>query len=308
MPKQPEHTTQGGAPTPMLPMALRLLVVVLYLGLFYGVFRRLVGQWYDDPNYSHGFLVPVVSAYLIWDRRDRWWDLPVRPNPLGAVVLGGGLILLLVGMVGAELFLQNVSTVVVLVGLVWLLFGSGQLRELSFPLGFLLFYVPLPALILNQIAFPLQLFAARCAVATLHLFEVPVLREGNIIHLTGTTLEVAEACSGIRSLQALVALSTVFAYISQKSWPNRAVLVLMSIPIAIAVNALRVSGTGLIAEHYGVELAEGFYHSFAGWLVFVVAFAILIGTNWVLNRLPRGKTRQPSADQPAEEDSGEDSA
>jgi exosortase A len=270
-----------------LPVALRVLIGLLYVGLFYGVFRRLVGQWYDDPNYSHGFLVPIVSAYLIWDRRERWVDLPVQPSALGGAVLGGGLLLLLVGTVGAELFLQNVSTVVVLVGLVWLLFGSAHLRELAFPLGFLLFYVPLPALVLNQVALPLQLFAARCAVATLNLFEVPVLREGNIIHLTGTTLEVAEACSGIRSLQALFALSTVFAYLSQQSWPKRTILVLMSVPIAITVNALRVSGTGLIAEHFGVEAAEGFYHSFAGWLVFVVAFAVLVGTNWALNRLPQ---------------------
>jgi exosortase A len=289
---------EGASRAFLLPGALWGVVGLLYVALFYSVFRHMAGQWYDDPNYSHGFLVPVVSAYLVWEMRDKLRGQPREPSFLGAALLVGGLALFLLGKLGAELLLQNVSTVVVLAGLVWLAVGTTYVRRVAFPLAFLLFYVPLPALILNQVAFPLQLFSARCAVGVLRLFDVPVLREGNIIHLAGTTLEVAEACSGIRSLQALVALSTVFAYLAQKTLYKRLALIVLSVPIAIAVNAFRVSGTGLLAQRYGVELAEGFYHSFAGWLVFVVALAVLVGANWVLQRLSRGREEQSSPQTP----------
>jgi exosortase len=213
----------------------------------------------------------------------------------------GGLLLLVLGTLGAELFLQNLSTVIVLAALVWLLLGTAWLRNLAFPLGFLLFFVPLPAIVLNQVAFPLQLFAAKCSVATLHGFSAPALRQGNTIELAGTTLEVAEACSGIRSLQALVALSTLVAYLGQKVLYKRILLVILSVPIAVVANASRVSGTGLIAHYYGMEKAEGFYHGFAGWLVFAVALALLAACSWLLTRLPphgSSRPRQPTAGEP----------
>jgi exosortase A len=272
---------------------LRLLVVLcLYAGLFFSVFEQMLGQWSNNPNYSHGFLVPVVSGYLVWERRHMLRALPVQPSRWGALALLAGLLLLVVGVLGAELFLQNASTVVVLGGLVWLLCGAQQLRAVAFPLAFLMFYVPLPAIVLNQVAFPLQLLAARSAAATLSLCDVPVLREGNIIALSGTTLEVAEACSGIRSLQALVALATVYAYFAHQSLYKRAILIALSLPTAVVSNALRVSGTGLIAHYYGVETAQGFYHTFAGWLVFVVAFALLVLASTLLARLPEGPVQR----------------
>lgn len=273
----------------------RVCIGLLYVGLFFPVFRRMAGQWYEDPNYSHGFLVPLVTLYLTWELRGELRDLPRRPSPWGAAALGGGLVLLLLGTIGAELFLQNLSTVIVLAALVWLLLGWEHLRRLSFPLGFLVFYVPVPALILNQIAFPLQLLAARSAVGVLGACGVPVLREGNIIVLAATTLEVAEACSGIRSLQALVALSVVFAYVAQRTLVRRAVLILLAAPTAVFANVVRVSGTGLIAHHHGVEMAEGFYHGFTSWLVFVLAFAVLATTSFLMNRLPhRGASGAPT--------------
>lgn len=271
---------------PTSSVILATLVVCLYAALYASTFSRLAGQWYSDPNYSHGFLIPIVSAYLIWDRRASLARLTVTPSARGTLALVPGLLLLVAGTLGAELFLQNVSTVVVLAGLVWLLLGGAFLRALAFPLAFLIFYVPLPAIVHNQVAFPLQLFAAKCAVMTLSGFGVPVLREGNIIELTSTTLEVAEACSGIRSLQSLVALSTIYAYVAQRTATKRLLLVLSAIPIAVVSNASRVSGTGLIADAYGVEMAEGFYHGFAGWLIFVVAMVLLLLTSCVITRLP----------------------
>jgi len=256
------------------------------LGLiYYDILFRMGFQWYNDPDYSHGFLVPFMSAYFVWERRERLLALPLAPNVWGVGVLGFGLIMLLIGSVGAELYTQRTSLIVVLAGLALLVLGREFLRVLVFPIVFLLFMVPLPAIVVNAVSFPLQLFAAKTAVFCLYNFGIPVLREGNVIVLAGTTLEVAEACSGIRSLQALLALGTVFAYFSQRVMWKRWVLVLLSIPIAIVTNAFRVTGTGVLANYWGIEAAEGFYHTFSGWLIFVLAFVMLLGSGAILARI-----------------------
>jgi exosortase len=179
----------------------------------------------------------------------------------------------------------------VLAGLVWLILGAAWLRALVFPIAFLLFMVPLPAIVMNAIAFPLQLFAAQTATFCLEAVGIPALREGNVISLADTTLEVAEACSGIRSLQALLALGAVYGYLTQRATWKRWTLLFASIPIAIAANAVRVSGTGFLAHYFGSEMAQGFYHSFAGWMVFLVAFVLLLGCGSLLSRLPDGLSR-----------------
>ena len=256
------------------------------LGLiYYDILFRMGVQWYADPDYSHGFLVPFLSAYLVWERREKLLAMPVVPSIWGVGVLGFGLSMLFIGSIGAELYAQRTSLIVVLAGLVLLVLGREFLRVLMFPIVFLLFMVPLPAIVVNAVSFPLQLFAAKTATFCLFNFGIPVLREGNVIVLAGTTLEVAEACSGIRSLQALLALGTVYAYFSQRAMWKRWVLVLMSIPIAIVANAFRVSGTGVLAHYFGIEAAEGFYHTFSGWLIFVVAFGLLLACGAVLSKI-----------------------
>lgn len=262
-------------------------LAVLLVGLYHEVLSYLAVQWYLDPNYSHGFLVPFVAAYFARERCDRVSRLAVRPSLWGAALLGLGLSMLVLGSIGAELFLQRTSFIVVLMGLVLLLLGPEQLRVLLFPIAFLLFMVPLPAIVVNTAAFPLQLLAAKTATFCLLNAGIPVLREGNVIVLAGTTLEVAEACSGIRSLQTLMALGTVYAYFTQDAVWRRWALVLLSIPIAIVANAFRVTGTGLLAQYFGMEAAKGFYHSFSGWLIFVLAFVLLMGSSALLARMGR---------------------
>ena len=258
---------------------------VLLIAIYHGILLRLGDQWYMDPDYSHGFLVPLLALYFVWERRRELLTLPVIPNMAGIGLLGFGLLMLVVGSAGAELYLQRTSLIVVIAGLVLLILGSASLRMLAFPIAFLLFMVPLPAIVVNAIAFPLQLFAAKTATFCLFNFGIPVLREGNVIVLAGTTLEVAEACSGIRSLQALLALGTVYAYFTQSVMWKRWVLVLLSIPIAIVANAFRVSGTGILAHYWGAQAAEGFYHTFSGWLIFLVAFALLLACGWLLSHI-----------------------
>jgi len=261
------------------------LLALLLAALYSTTARRMVAQWASDEDYNHGFVVPPFSAWLVWQERERLKRLPILPSAWGLLALAGGMLIYLVGSVGAELFLQRSSMVLVLAALALLFLGKAWLQALTFPLAFLVFAVPLPAVLRNVIAFPLQLFAAQTATFCLSGAGVPVLREGNVIVLAQTTLEVADACSGIRSLQALLALAAVFAYMTQRRPWKRLVLFLSAIPIAIAANAFRVSGTGFLAHFYGLEAAQGFYHSLAGYLMFGVAFVGLLVSGTLLNRL-----------------------
>jgi exosortase len=264
------------------------LLLVALAALYWTVFPNLVRQWANDDDYTHGFLIVPLALYVVWERRAKLAGMTAQPNLLGAGLLAVGLLTLVVGSVGAELFLQRSSLIVVLAGLVWLILGASFLRELAFPIVFLMFMIPLPAIVMNAIAFPLQLFAAQAATFCMQVVGVPVLREGNTIVLANTTLEVVEACSGIRSLQALLALGAVYGYFTRKAVWKRWALLFLSIPIAIAANAFRVAGTGFLAQFIGPEAAQGFYHTFAGWIVFAVAFVLLLGAGRLLGTLPDG--------------------
>jgi len=253
-----------------------LLIVGLLIFLYQEVLWGLGNDWNNNPDYSHGFLVPFLSAYFVWER---WGALTTDETPAPSIwgigLFSVGLLSLVVGLIGAELYVQRISLIVVVSGLVLLVLGWKYLWLLSFPIGFLIFMIPLPAIVVNAIAFPLQLFAAQTATFCLFSLGIPVFREGNLIMLAHTTLEVAEACSGLRSLLSLLALGTVYGYFSQNIMWKRWILVILSIPIAIIANAFRVSGTGILAHYFGAEAAGGFYHTFEGWLVFVVAFVLL---------------------------------
>ncbi|MEC4672954.1 MAG: exosortase A, partial [Nitrospirota bacterium] len=264
------------------------VLLIGLLGFLYNeILAGLVYDWDTDPNYSHGFLVPFMSAYFLWERWKQLTTLTINPNGWGIPLLGFGVLMLVIGSVGAELFTQRMSLIVVLSGLVLLILGKEILLHLSLPIGFLVFMVPLPSIVVNTIAFPLQLFAAQTAAFCLFNLGIPVLREGNLITLATSTLEVAEACSGLRSLTALLALGSVYGYFSQRLMWKRWTLVVISIPIAIVANAFRVTGTGVLANYWGPEAAEGFYHTFEGWLVFVVAFVLLLACGTLISRVGR---------------------
>jgi exosortase len=244
--------------------------------LYAGVLSSLVRQWSTDDNYSHGFLVVPLALYFAWERRDALAAAPVRPGAPGALLILGSLAIWTAGMLGAELFLTRVSLVGVLAGTVWFIWGVAQLRILAFPLLFLLLMIPLPSIIFNQIAFPLQLVASQAGEAVISAAGIPVLREGNVLVLPARTLEVAEACSGIRSLVSLLMLAIVLGYFTERRRGARIAIVLASVPIAILANAARVAGTGLAAQWVSPAAADGFFHTFSGWMVFVVAFAGLL--------------------------------
>lgn len=272
---------------PPVPVRRRLLWPWLLLGglvlaLYAPVLARLVNQWWTDPNYGHGFLVPLLSGFVLWRSRSEWEGLPLRPRWSGAVLMLAALALLAAGTLAAELFLSRVSLLVLLAGMVVFFAGWRFLRAWSFPFGFLFFMIPLPAIIYYQITFPLQLIASRVAGLGLDLLQVPALREGNLIVLPNYTLAVAEACSGIRSLLSLLALAVAYGYLAESRVWKRIALAVAMVPIAIFTNALRIVGTGVMTYAFGPRWAEGFFHAFSGWLMFLVAFALMLAVHRML--------------------------
>lgn len=261
------------------------VLAAAFVALYWGVFAKLVHDWATDDNYSHGFLIIPIAAYFAWERRDRLQAALSQPSAAGLVLILASLGLLVAGTLGAELFLTRISILGTLAGTTLFVWGRQHARILTFPLLFMLLMVPIPAILFNQIAFPLQLLASRVGEWTLTALSIPVLREGNVILLANTSLEVAEACSGIRSLISLLTLGIVFGYFTDRRLWVRTVIALSTIPVAIVVNGMRVAGTGVAAHYYGAEAAQGFFHTFSGWLVFVVALAILFGIQRVFGRL-----------------------
>src|SRR6185437_15608359 len=259
-------------------------------------------------------------GYILWTQREKLSDAKGQPSPLlgGAAILFG-LFALWAGVAGAELYTQRLSLILLLAGIGVYFWGLSLLRMLLVPLGLLFLAIPIPAIIFNKIAFPLQLFASRCAVWSMSMLGIPVLRQGNIIELKPLNsfdtkkLEVVEACSGIRSLMTLVTLAVVFAYFTyprdEEPGPGRRsdglaglktygfwrslIIVLSAVPIAIFTNALRVSGTGVLAHYYGTRVADGFFHSFSGWVIYLVAAALLFATGWLIDKLAQTFSQKP---------------
>jgi exosortase len=241
-------------------------------------------HWYQIEDYSHGFLIIPLALYFAWERRDDLRRTPVGTSWSGVAPLALGTLSLAVGRLGVELMSMRVAFVLTLHGLVLLLLGRRVYRAVAFPLLFLFLMVPLPQSVVNVVAFPLQLLAASAAVNVLHLLDVPALLEGNIIHLPSAQLFVAEACSGLRSLMALITLGVVFAYFFRKSMVERAIIVLSAIPIAILVNAFRVALTGILTHHFGEQAAKGVIHETQGLFTFGLAFLLLLLEAWLLSR------------------------
>lgn len=237
--------------------------------------QHLVHDWSNDPNYSHGFLIPLISAYMIWMKK---YELTAVGKPFGHWGLGiiiAGVLLNILGNVGAELFIMRFSMLVTIWGAVWYLMGAQSGKIILIPLVYLLFMIPIPAIIWNKLAFPLQLMAAKLTAVVVQGIGIPIYREGNILNLANTSLEVVDACSGLRSLTSLLALSAAFAYISQLNNRSRWILFFSAIPIAIIVNIVRLTVTAVMAKYWGAEAAHGFLHDMSGMVIFTLALALL---------------------------------
>ncbi len=261
------------------------LAACVAAAIYAPILSSMVRVWKLDANYSHGFLIVPLAIHFAWAKKKKLLRAPLSHSGWGIAALLIATLLLSFGRLGIELMSMRMAFVLTLIGLVLLILGKEVFRILVFPLFFLFLMIPLPQSIVNIVAFPLQLFAAQMAVAVMQTAGIPTLLEGNIIHLATTQLFVAEACSGLRSLMALITLGIVFAYFFRKNPWERAVLVASTIPIAILVNAFRVALTGFLTYYVDPKFAEGAIHEWQGLFTFGIAFACLLGEAWLLEKI-----------------------
>jgi len=268
-----------------------LLVIAALLAYLYGrVAYELAQDWLTNPGFSHGIIIPPFAAYVTWLQRKRITAISPAPDLRGLWIQGLACLLYLLGRMAAEFFLMRVALVIELAGLLWTLWGWPRVRALAFPLLLLVTMVPLPNIVYNTLSSPLQLFATSAGTSLARLFGVAVFQDGNVINLAGLSLGVNEACSGLNSLSALLVTGVLAGFLVCANPLNRALVVVMGVPIAVAGNVLRVAGTAILADH-NERYALGFYHAFSGWLVFILGCFTLLGIAYLLrNTLERRRT------------------
>jgi exosortase len=260
------------------------LLFLLTAWLYAPIVFQLAVQWWQDPNYIHGFFVPAFSLLLLWEDRARLAALPLKPSWSGLMILLIALAALTVGVLSSEFFLPRISLLLLVCGMVVFLAGWEYLLAVSFPLAFLILMVP-SSTIFGRVTFPLQIVASKTACSLLAMAGVSVVREGNILILPSARMEVAEACSGIQSLFSLVTLAIVYGYLVETKIRVRILLALAAIPISVLANALRISATGIVLERWGIEKAQGTFHIFSGWLIFMASLAMLFALHRLLRFL-----------------------
>jgi exosortase len=260
-----------------------VLLVATIVALYFRVILNLVDQWWREPDYSHGFLVPFLALWILWRRRPELQKLPSDPSWWGVPIVLLAMAWLILGTLGAENFISRTSLLVLIAGLAIYFFGWNRFRVALTPWFVLFLMIPLPAIIANRIVLPLQFLCSGLATAFMDLCTIPVYREGNIIYLPSITLEVAEACSGIRSLLAMITLTVAYSYLLERKTWRRIALVASAIPIAVLANAVRIMASGVLGQYWSRDKAEGFFHLFSGLVIFIFAFLLL----WLLHTLLR---------------------
>ncbi len=266
-------------------MAGLFFLLALFILLYASVFRDLALDWLANDNYSHGWFIPLLSGVIIYNKRQALKNISIRSADIGLPILLTGLLLLIVGTIGFEFFIQRVSLLVVLAGLILFLLGRQFFHQLLLPLVYLIFMIPLPAIIWNRLAFPLQITSSLLTEQIVSLAGIPVLREGNVLYLANTSLEVIDACSGLRSLITMFALAGALAMFSHLSTPGKWLLFFLAAPIAMLVNIIRLIITVLLATNFGPDTAHGFLHEFSGVTVYILGLLLLFSVKkWLAGR------------------------
>ena len=260
-----------------------VILLLIWAAAFYPLYPGLVREWLDNSDNSHAFIVPLITLYFIWQRKSALQLARVSTSLLGGGLLVVSLLAYVASSAGGVVFPARVAMVASLFGLVWFCLGKDFIQKLAFPIAFLIFMVPVPYSLISLASLPLQLMATDVSAAIIGSCSIPVYREGNMLYFMQTQLEVAEACSGIRSVMSLTMISFVFCFLSRAVWWRKALLVIAAVPIAIAANIFRVAGTGVLAHFYGDRVARGFLHEFSGIAIFVFGFALLFALFFFLN-------------------------
>jgi exosortase D (VPLPA-CTERM-specific) len=266
-----------------------IAVLLLTVAVFSSALRELIARWYRQDEYSHGFLIPIVAAWMLWMRRDALRASVGHPSWCGPLVILLAALMLLVGELSAFYLLSQLGFVTALLGIVLMIGGFSLLRSTFVPIAFLIFAIPLPYFIDSELSWRLQLLSSQLGVFFIRLFGVPVHLTGNVIDLGIYKLQVAEACSGLRYLYPLLSFGFLAAYLFQAPWWQRTTVFLSAIPITIVMNSFRIGMVGVLVDRWGIEQAEGMLHFFEGWIIFIASTAILAAEMWLLARIFSGK-------------------
>jgi exosortase D (VPLPA-CTERM-specific) len=272
-------------------LALLALGFILLLPAYWGGISELVTRWDEQEEYSHGYLIPLVTAYLIWQRRNLLRSLEFKPTwaPLSLVALG--ILISAIGEISALYVLIHFSLILIILSMAWSLMGWSAFRYVIIPLGLLAFAIPLPYFLEATLTADLQLISSKIGVAMIRLFGIPVYAEGNVIDLGVYQLQVVEACSGLRYLYPLMGVGFIVVYLYQVELWKRALLFVSTIPITILMNSFRIGVIGILVDNFGIGMAEGFLHYFEGWIIFIACLGILVFEMWLLNKVGRHSTR-----------------
>jgi len=281
------HTSLSSFRSRPVNLFLLIFVIAALTGLYLPVLISMAKDWSTNDNYSHGFFIPLISGYMVYSMKEELQQLSIRPANWGIFFVLAGLGQLYVARLGSEYFLQRTSLILVLIGMALFLWGKAATRKLLLPFCYLIFMVPLPAIIWNKIAFPMQLFSSALTETIVRLLGIPIFREGNVLHLAQTTLEVVDACSGLRSLTTMFALAAALAWYTDFTLWKKWALFFMAAPVAIFANIVRLTSTAGLASVYGEKVAQGFLHDFSGLFTFVFGLGLLI----FINKLLLGKKR-----------------
>ena len=276
--------------TPLL--GVLFVAAALAGGFVYFESLQLMVQWWSNrEEYSHGFLIPVITGYLIWQRSDRLREIEMRGSWLGWLVCLGGLALFFIGELSTIYTVIQYGFVFFVIGLAWAFVGNAAFRIIAVPLLLLFFMVPFPNFIYNNLSSQLQLLSSEIGVAVIRMFGISVYLEGNVIDLGAYKLQVVEACNGLRYLFPLMTLGVIVAYFYHAAIWKRLLIFVSTIPITILMNSFRIGVIGVMVEHWGTSMAEGFLHDFEGWAIFMACFGILFLEMWVLMRLSNDRRR-----------------
>ncbi len=256
--------------------------------VYFSALKQMVSGW-NREDYSYCYLIPFVILYLIWEKRKVLSNLDSIPTWIGFIPFGLGIVLFWLGELGGEYFTLYISFWLIIVGVLWNHLGWKKVKVLAFSLFMVLTMFPLPGFLYNKISLRLQLISSKLGVGILQLYGMSAYREGNVIDLGFTQLQVVEACSGLRYLISLVILSILLAYFFKERLWKRGIIVISSIPISIMMNSLRIALTGILYEVWGAKVAEGFFHGFSGWLIFLGALSIMLVEIWILKKMGNRK-------------------
>lgn len=276
------HSSLSPIRSTPLYVFLLFLVFAALAGLYLPVLISLAKDWSANDNYSHGFFIPLISGYMVYSMKEKLRYLTIQPVNWGLLFMIAGLGQLYIARVGSEYFLQRTSLILVLIGMSFFLWGSAPTRKLMLPFCYLVFMIPIPAIIWNKIAFPMQLFSSVITAEVVRFIGIPIFREGNVLHLAQTTLEVVDACSGLRSLTTMFALAAALAWFTNFTQWKKWLLFLMAAPVAIFANTVRLTATAVLADVYGEQAAQGFLHEFSGIFTFIFGLSLLILINKIL--------------------------